>query len=50
VLPPGSSRSLQDPYADKGARRRRIVAWLLAIAVLVALGVTRWQHLWPFRK
>jgi hypothetical protein len=50
VLPPGSSRSLHDPYADKGARRRRILAWVVAIAVLVALGVTRWQHLWPFRK
>jgi hypothetical protein len=50
VLPPGSSRSLQDPYVDKGARRRRILAWVVAIAVLVALGVTRWQHLWPFRK
>jgi hypothetical protein len=50
VLPPGSSRSLQDPYADKGARRRRILAWLVGIAVLVALGAARWQHLWPFRK
>jgi hypothetical protein len=50
ALPPGSSRSLQDPYADKGARRRRILAWLVVIGVAVALGVARWQHLWPFRR
>jgi hypothetical protein len=27
-----------------------VVAWLLVIAVAVALGIARWQHLWPFRK
>jgi hypothetical protein len=50
VLPAGSSRSLQDPYEDAGARRRRMVAWLVVVVVLVALGVARWQHYWPFRK
>jgi hypothetical protein len=50
VLPPGSTRSLQDPYVDAGARRRRIVLVLLAVAVVVALAVARWQHLWPFRR
>jgi hypothetical protein len=50
ILPPGSSRSLQDPYVDKAARRRRILAWVVGIAVVIALGVTRWQHLWPFRR
>jgi hypothetical protein len=49
VLPPGSSRSLQDPYVDRGARARRIVAWFVAVAVVAALMVARWQHLWPFR-
>jgi hypothetical protein len=49
-LPAGASRSLQDPYVDRAARMRRVVAWLLVIAVAVALGVARWQHLWPFRK
>ena len=50
LLPAGASRSLQDPYTDRGARTRRVVAWLLVIAVAVALGIARWQHLWPFRK
>lgn len=50
LLPPGASRSLQDPYADTAARRRRFLAWLVVIAVVVALGVTRWQHVWPFRR
>jgi hypothetical protein len=50
VLPPGSSRSLQDPYVDDGARQRRAIGWVLVVAVLAALAVARWQHLWPFRK
>ncbi len=49
LLPPGSSRSLQDPYVDQGARARRTLAWLVLIAAGVALAVARWQHLWPFR-
>ncbi|HET8725207.1 MAG TPA: hypothetical protein VFM53_13510 [Anaeromyxobacteraceae bacterium] len=50
ILPPGSSRSLQDPFVDAAARRRRAIAWLVVVAVAVALGVARWQNLWPFRK
>jgi hypothetical protein len=50
VLPPGSSRSLQDPYVDAAARRRRALAWLVVVALAVGLAVARWQHLWPFRK
>jgi hypothetical protein len=50
VLPPGSSRSLQDPYVDAGARQRRALAWMLVVTVLAALAVARWQNLWPFRK
>jgi hypothetical protein len=49
TLPPGSSRSLQDPYVDDAARSRRALAWLLVVAVLGALAVARWQHVWPFR-
>jgi hypothetical protein len=49
-LPPGSSRSLQDPYVDEGARTRRTLAWVAVVAVLAALAVARWQHLWPFRS
>ncbi|HET8734802.1 MAG TPA: hypothetical protein VFM45_13635, partial [Anaeromyxobacteraceae bacterium] len=50
VLPPGSSRSLQDPYVDSAARRRRALAWVVVIAIAAALAVAKWQHLWPFRK
>ncbi len=49
VLPPGASRSLQDPYADAAGRRRRAIGWALFVVVLGALAVARWQHLWPFR-
>ena len=50
VLPPGSTRSLQDPYVDAGARQRRVLAWLLLFVTLGALAVARYQHLWPVRK
>jgi hypothetical protein len=49
ALPPGSSRSLQDPYVDEAARSRRAIAWLLVILTVGALAVARWQHFWPFR-
>ena len=50
ALPPGSSRSLQDPYVDEAARSRRAIAWLLVVLALGALAVARWQHFWPFQK
>jgi len=50
VLPPGSSRSLQDPYVDEAARSRRTIASVLVVIVLAALAVARWQHLWPFGR
>jgi hypothetical protein len=50
VLPAGASRSLQDPYVDAGARRRRVLLWLLVVAAIAGLGFARYQHLWPFRK
>ena len=50
VLPPGSSRSLRDPFVDAAARRRRVFAGMVVVLVVVALAVARWQHAWPFRK
>jgi hypothetical protein len=50
TLPPGSSRSLQDPYLDSGAWNRRAIAWILVVLALGALAVARWQHFWPFRR
>ncbi len=50
ALPPGSSRSLKDPYVDDEARTRRAIAWLVVVLALGALAVARWQHFWPFRK
>ncbi|HUJ25093.1 MAG TPA: hypothetical protein VLW85_03685 [Myxococcales bacterium] len=50
ALPPGSSRSLDDPFEDKRARRRRRITYAVLILVAIALGVARWQHVWPFAK
>lgn len=36
VLPPGSKRSLEDPYEDKEAKRQKRLAWLLGFLVLLA--------------
>ncbi|HVP67087.1 MAG TPA: hypothetical protein VMT17_07470 [Anaeromyxobacteraceae bacterium] len=47
-LPAGASRSLSDPYADRAARRRRVVFWLVVIAAAVALAVARHLGKWPF--
>jgi hypothetical protein len=47
-LPPGARRSLEDPYEDRGARRRRRLAWLAALLVATALSAARYAHQWPF--
>jgi hypothetical protein len=47
-LPPGSTRSLDDPFEDKGARRRRRLLWLAAAALGAAALAARILHLWPF--
>ena len=48
TLPPGSRRSLEDPYEDKTAARQR--RYLLLVLLLVTLGLTaaRWYEVWPF--
>jgi hypothetical protein len=48
ALPAGSSRSLEDPYEDHAARRRRRLAWLVALLLVALLGAARALHRWPF--
>jgi hypothetical protein len=48
VLPPGSSRSLQDPFVDEAARGRRTLAWTVLVALAAALAVARYLGRWPF--
>jgi hypothetical protein len=48
TLPAGASRSLEDPYEDHGARRRRRLIWLLGLVVAAALVAARLTHRWPF--
>jgi hypothetical protein len=48
TLPSGASRSLKDPYEDRGAARRRRLFWLLVVAVAAALGAAKYLHVWPF--
>jgi hypothetical protein len=48
TLPAGASRTLEDPYEDHAARRRRRIAWLAAGALIALLGLARWLHRWPF--
>jgi hypothetical protein len=47
AFPPGARRTLEDPYVDEAARRRRRIAWLLA-ALVIAIAVSRWLGHWPF--
>ncbi|MEO6875579.1 MAG: hypothetical protein ABI222_12240 [Opitutaceae bacterium] len=47
-LPPGSTRSLTDPYADKNAVRRRRLAVFLIVVVLSGLITAKVLHTWPF--
>ncbi len=48
ALPPGATRSLEDPYEDRSARRRRRLAWLALAVVALALAAARTTHRWPF--
>lgn len=47
-LPPGSSRSLEDPFEDVAAKQRRRLFWLAAVLVGAALAWTRHRGYWPF--
>lgn len=48
ALPPGASRSLEDPFLDRGARRRRRLLLLLLVVAGAALAWARSQGRWPF--
>jgi hypothetical protein len=48
LLPPGSIRSLKDPYEDRAAARRRFLFWTAVVLVAAALAAARWFHVWPF--
>ena len=59
AIPPGSVRSLVDPFEDKEAKRRkRLTVWLLVLLVGAWLGYNLWyaphyqlqNRLWPFEK
>jgi hypothetical protein len=42
-LPPNARRSLDDPYVDKAAARKRRLIVLLVLLALAAIGI-RWDH------
>ena len=44
VLPPGARRSLEDPYEDKDAVRRRRLVWALLVVLVAAAFCVRWDH------
>jgi hypothetical protein len=48
VLPPGSIRSLKDPYVDRAAARRRFLFWTVVVLLAAALAAARWFSVWPF--
>ncbi len=44
VLPAGAKRSLEDPYEDKEAARRRRLIWMFLVVLVAAAGYIRWDH------
>lgn len=49
-LPPGAVRSLDDPFIDRKARRRRRLFWAAAVLIGGALVAARVLHFWPFAR
>ena len=47
TLPAGSTRSLDDPFEDKAARKRRRIAWAAALLLGAALLAAHHYHRWP---
>jgi len=48
TLPPGSSRSLDDPFEDKKARLQRRLVWAGIALLVVLIAVAKWRGFWPF--
>ena len=48
ALPAGARRTLEDPYADEKAQRRKRLLWLAVAAAAIALGAARYLGAWPF--
>ena len=49
TFPKGSARSLEDPFEDRKARRRRRLFWTAVVLIGAALIAARILHAWPFR-
>ncbi len=49
ALPPGSKRTLDDPYEDKDAARRRRFWTTLVVLIVLATAVSWWLGTWPFK-
>ena len=49
-LPAGAKRSLDDPFEDLRARRRRRLVWALAAGAAAALTAARIFYVWPFAR
>ena len=48
ALPAGARRVLEDPYADRAARRRRRALWIFLAIAAVALATAKALGRWPF--
>jgi hypothetical protein len=48
ALPAGARRTLEDPYSDEKAQRRKRLLWLAVAAAAIALGAARYLGAWPF--
>jgi hypothetical protein len=49
-LPAGAMRSLDDPFEDLGARRRRRLLWAAVAVAAAGLIAARIVHVWPFAR
>ncbi len=50
VLPPAASRTLEDPYEDKDAKKRKKMFYVGLVVVMLILGVAKYFGVWPFSK